>query len=129
MKTKNLPIMKKLIIALCIVLPLAIVAQKRFTFYQYVIINSATGTPIQLTNGNQYVRSCTIFGKKAFQTTNTSAINIGVGSATDGKMGVTIDPGFAVTFRSINGQDTFALSNLWLDVSTANDGAVVYWEP
>jgi len=121
--------MKKLIIAICLILPLAIIAQKRFTYYQYVIINSSTTVPIQLTNNAQYARSVTVFGKNAFQTTNTGAINLGFGTSVNGLMGITVDPGSAITIKSINGQDTFALSNIWLDVSIANDGAVVYWEP
>jgi hypothetical protein len=121
--------MKRIIIAICLILPLAILAQKRFTFYQYVIINSSAAVPIQLTNGNQYVRSVTVFGKSAFQTTNTSAINLGFGTSANGLMGITVDPGDSITIKSVNGADTFALSNIWLDVITANDGAVVYWEP
>ncbi len=121
--------MKRILIAICLVLPLIIIAQTRFSFYQYVVVNTSTTVPIQLTNGNQYVRSVTIFGKSGFQTTNATAINIGVSTSTDANMGITVDPGGSVVFKSIDGKSSFALSNLWLDVTTANDGAVVYWEP
>lgn len=122
--------MKKLILlALLSILPIMIIAQTRFSFAQYVIVNSSTTTPIQLTNTAMQVRSVTIIGKKGYQTTNTTAINIGVGTSTDGLMGLTVDPGLAITLKSIQPNATFSLSNIWLDVTTANDGAVVYWEP
>lgn len=125
--------MKKLAIAsLCFLLflpSLIIFAQPVFTFGQFVVLNSSTATPVQLTNGNMLVRSVTILGKKGYQTTNTTSINIGFGTNADGQMGLTIDPGQGITIKAIRQDGRFALSNIWLDVTTANDGAVILWEP
>jgi hypothetical protein len=122
--------MKRLILALCFLIPIAIaIAQSTFTFSEWVVVNSSTATPVQLTNSNLKVRSLTLIGKKAYQTTNTGPVFVTFGDSANGNQGLTIDPGMALTIRSIDVNKSFFPSNIWVDVSQANDGLVIYYEP
>ena len=122
--------MKRLLLALCLLVPIAIaIAQSTFTFSEWVVVNSSTATPVQLTNSNLKVRSLTLIGKKTDQTTNTTAVHITFGDSANGNQGLTIDPGMGITIRSIDTGRAFFPSNIWLDVTTANDGLVIFYEP
>ena len=69
----------------------------------------------------------------ALPTENTSGwryVNIGFGVSADTKQALTIDPGSFLTISSgpVRGGSLYNMSNIWLDVSTANDGVVIFYE-
>lgn len=99
-----------------------------FTFDQCIVINTSTAVPIQLTNNNLRVRSLALIGKKDFQSTNTTAVSVGWNDPVNGHQGLTIDPGQGVTLKAIDGKSFFFPSNIWMDVSTANDGLLMIYE-
>lgn len=102
-------------------------AQSPMAYGQFITTNTSTTVPVQLVTTNLYVKSVTLIGKSFYQTTNTTAVHIGFGNSTNTRQGITIDPGSYATitapFQSIHN-----LSNIWLDVSTANDGVIVIYE-
>lgn len=105
-------------------------AQAPAAILQLTVTNTSTTVPIQLVTTNLLFTSVTIRGLRSAQLTNTSAVNIGFGVSTDTKQALTIDPGSFLTISSgpVRGGSLYNMSNIWLDVSTANDGVVIFYE-
>ena len=92
----------------------------------FVVIGTDAATPTQITNATFTVKSCTIVGKKGFQSTNTTAVSIGWASS-NGSQWFTINPGQAYIVEFPDKRD-FRLSDLYFDVESNNDGVVVSYE-
>ena len=105
-------------------------AQAPAAILQLTVTNTSTTVPIQLVTTNLLFTSVTIRGLRSAQLTNTSAVNIGFGVSTDTKQALTIDPGSFLTISSgpVRGGSLYNMSNIWLDVSTTNDGVVIFYE-
>lgn len=112
---------------LAFIVTVAAVAQATFMFGAYTVVNSSTTAPIQLTNTTLKVRSVTLLGKKGPQTTNATTVFVGFTSG-NGEQVLSIDPGSAIGMKSVDGLRSLSLSNIWFDVTTANDGLVVIYE-
>jgi hypothetical protein len=124
--------MKKLVLSIFIVAVsvVASFAQAPAAILQLTVTNTSTTAPIQLVTTNLLFTSVTIRGLRSAQLTNTSAVNIGFGVSADTKQALTIDPGSFLTISSgpVRGGSLYNMSNIWLDVSTANDGVVIFYE-
>ncbi len=124
--------MKKLVLSIFIVAVsvAGAFAQSPAAIGQFVITNTSTTVPIQLVTSNLQFTSATFKGLKFYQQTNTTAVNLGFGNSTNGYQGLTIDPGSFLTISCgpARGGSVYNMSNIWLDVSTANDGVVIYYE-
>lgn len=105
-------------------------AQAPAAILQLTVTNTSTTVPIQLVTTNLLFTSVTIRGLRSAQLTNTAAVNIGFGVSADTKQALTIDPGSFLTISSgpVRGGSLYNMSNIWLDVSTANDGVVIFYE-
>lgn len=95
---------------------------------QFTKVNSDTGTPVQLTNAAIRATAVTLLGLKAPQTTNTSAVWVGYGQSADGAQPVRVNPGEIINLSLGEGRADFVLSNIWFDVTTANDGITVIYD-
>lgn len=98
---------------------------------QFTVVNSSTSAPAQFTNAPIIATGITLIGMKGPQTTNTSAVWVGYGVSGDGLQGVRVNPGEIInlTLDNLdNGRANYVLSNLWFDVSTANDGLTVIYD-
>lgn len=116
---------KRIALALAIVCGIATAADLKMG--QWVVVNSSTSAPVPLTNITLSVNSVTLIGKNGYQTTNTTAVHVGFSSA-NGEQGITIDPGAAIVIKDATLRRTLSVSNIWLDVTTANDGVVVIYD-
>lgn len=119
--------MKKLAIPMAFLAVPFLAYAATLKFGQWVVVNSSAATPVQLTNSSLVVNSLTLIGKKSYQTTNTTAVYVGFSSA-NGEQGISIDPGASVVIKDVTGNRTLSVSNIWLDVTTANDGVVVIYD-
>lgn len=95
---------------------------------QFNVTNASTSTPAQVTNAPIIATSITLIGMKGPQTTNATTVWVGYGISTDGALGVAVPPGEIRTLVLGEGRANFVLSNLWFDVSTANDGITVIYD-
>jgi len=124
--------MKKLVLSIFIVAVsvAAAFAQSPAAIGQFWITNTSTSSTIQLTTSNFTFTSATITGFRRPQETNTTAVSIGFGNSTNGTQGLVINPGSFVTISCgpARGGSLYYMSNIWLDVATANDGVLVYYE-
>lgn len=94
---------------------------------QMVVTNTSTTVPVPLSSNTLLFTTATIRGIRFHQITNTSAVNIGFNNSTNGWQGATIDPGGSIYFPA-RPSTVYNLANIWLDVTTANDGVVIYYE-
>lgn len=120
--------MKALVAAAIITLAGAFsgLAQKPIAIGQFVTLNSATGTPVALTNAYILATKITFIGNKDNRTANTGTVWIGSLSA-DNTQPIPIASGTSVSV-SIPQGSALNLSQLYLDVATANDGVLVVYE-
>jgi hypothetical protein len=98
---------------------------------QFNVVNASTSTPAQFTNAPIIATGVTLIGMKGPQTTNTTTVWVSYGVSTDGQQSVPVAPGQIVnlTLDNLdNGRANYVLSNLWFDVSTANDGLTVIYD-
>jgi len=122
--------MKKLIVLLGVIAALFASnadAQSPMAYGQFVTTNTSTTVPVQLVTTNLYVKSVTLIGKSFWQTTNATSVHVGFGNSTNTRQGISIDPGSYATITAPF-QSVHNLSNIWLDVTTANDGVIVIYE-
>ena len=98
-------------------------------FAEFAVVNSSTSAPAQVTNARIEARSVLLIGKKSTQTSNTTAVYISVsGQSANGAQSITIDPGAWAIINPNKSDKYVMLSNIWFDVTTANDGLIVIYE-
>lgn len=105
-----------------------VVAATISVMQQFTTVNSNTGTPVQLTNAPIMATAVTLIGTKAPQTTNTTTVWVSYGQSANGAQAVPVAPGSVVNLVLDPGRAFFVLSNIWMDVSTANDGVTVLFD-
>ncbi len=124
--------MKKLVLSIFIVAVsvAGAFAQSPAAIGQFVITNTSTTVPIQLVTTNLQFTSMTLIGCNFHQITNTSTVFIGFGNSSNQRQGLPIGPGLSLLIAGgvARGGSLYNASNIWLDVSTANDGVIVYYE-
>lgn len=104
----------------------AVLAQTMVKVGHFVKVNTATDPPVALTNSPLKVRRVTFVGRKADRTDNTGIVWVGMVSnnnvqATKILAGESISP--------LIPDGTFMdLSQWYLDVETANDGVLIFYE-
>jgi len=105
-------------------------AQQPTAIAQIWVTNTSTTVPIQLVTTNLQFTSATIRGMRFNQITNTGPVHIGFGKSVNGEQGLTIDAGSWITISggTAHGGALYNMSNIWMDVSTANDGVVIFYE-
>lgn len=95
---------------------------------QFATLNSSTTVPAQITNAAIQATSVTLIGLKSPQTTNTSTVWVSYGQSVDGAQTVRVNPGEIINLALAEGRAFFVLSNIWFDVTTANDGITVIYD-
>lgn len=119
--------MKRVMLILAMLAPfLALAEEQKVGSGQIVALASATGTPVQFTNGTTWVRGFTVMGKKAVRTDNVGTVYFGPTSANDTQP-VPLASGEVAIFKAPPGT-LFDLSTWYVDVTTANDGVVIIFQ-
>jgi hypothetical protein len=88
---------------------------------------SATGTPEALGDGGVRAHSITFVGMKAARTENTGKVYIQPASGND-TAGLPLDPGDNVTFTADSPDDYFTDAQFYIDVETAGDGVIAFYD-
>src|SRR5688572_7414766 len=122
--------MKRILLplSLFVVLACSAIAATIAVLSQSTVINTSTTAPIQVTNASIGASSVTLIGMKGPQTTNTTTVWVGYGLSVNGQQGIPVNPGQIVTLQLDPGAAFFSLSNIWFDVTTANDGLTVIYD-
>ncbi len=116
--------MKRYIVAI-LLLAVAVLAPPVGTG-QFSKVNSATGTPVALTNAVTQVKEVVFLGKSAPRVDNVGDVYIGWASGNDTQP-FKIAPGGEAVIRVENPERFIDLSGIYLDVTTANDGVTVIY--
>ena len=88
---------------------------------------SATGTPEALGSGAVRAHSITFVGMKAARTENPGKVYIQPASGND-TAGLPLDPGDNVTFTADSPDDYFTDAQFYIDVETAGDGVIAFYD-
>lgn len=95
---------------------------------QFTMLNSSTSAPKQLTNAAIVATAITLIGNSAPQTANAGTVYVGYGISTDALQPIAVASGQIVNLRLDEGRANFVLSNIWFDVSVANDGLTILYD-
>jgi hypothetical protein len=95
---------------------------------QFSMVNSSTTIPKQLTNSAVVATAVTLIGNSAPQTANAGTVYVGYGISTDALQPIAVASGAIVNLRLDEGRANFVLSNIWFDVSVANDGLTILYD-
>lgn len=95
---------------------------------QFTMLNSSTTVPKQLTNSAVVATAVTLIGNSAPQTANAGTVYVGYGISTDALQPIAVASGQIVNLRLDEGRANFVLSNIWFDVSVANDGLTILYD-
>lgn len=120
--------MKRIIFFLCILVACVAGAATLSVMQQFNVVNSSTSAPAQVTNSAIQATAITLIGMKAPQTSNSTTVWVSYGQDANGIQSVPVGPGFVVNLVLDPGRAIFVLSNLWFDVTTANDGLTVIYD-
>ncbi len=120
--------MKPAILIALISTPLSLFAQTPIKFTHFVKLNSDTSTPVAFTNTVIKVTRLTLIGRKDNRTDNTGTVWVGMSTADDTQF-IKIAAGESVSINIPDSpQRSIDLSQMYLDVATANDGILVVYE-
>ena len=121
--------MKLAILIAVIAAPILLIAQTPIKFTHFVKTNSDTATPVAFTNTVIKVTVLTLIGRKADRTDNTGTVWVGM-SSDDGKQIIKVPAGetVSVNIPTSPSSRSIDLSQMYLDVETANDGVLVVYE-
>lgn len=95
---------------------------------QFSMLNSSTSAPKQLTNAAITATAVTLIGNSAPQTANAGTVYVSYGVSGNGLQAVPIASGQIVNLKLDEGRAFFVLSNIWFDVSVANDGLTILYD-
>lgn len=95
---------------------------------QFSMVNASTSAPKQLTNAAIVATAVTLIGNSAPQTANAGTVYVSYGVSGNGLQAVPIASGQIVNLKLDEGRAFFVLSNIWFDVSTANDGLTILYD-
>jgi hypothetical protein len=119
--------MKLKLIALFALLSLTAYSAGRIWGYgEKTTTNSDAAVPTALSTTNLWVTRVTIMGKKSARTDNTGDVYIGTTSTND-EQTYKIVSGTVHVLEQPDG-DLFNLATIYLDVTTANDGVVMFYQ-
>lgn len=117
----------RIAVASLLLLAIAVFAQTRIRYGEFIKTVADTGTPEAITSTNLWVTSVTLKGVKAARTANTSTCYVGF-LATDNSQAFALSSAGEIVIQARSGA-TLNLAHIYIDVLSNGDGVAVFYEP